>query len=210
MMFNHEVATIFGTTIGLVTIPENTDILQTYEGQWSKNYDPDHENSSWGSKDMRVLESYPQIKKILLDYFISFSSDILGLNCDFTISTSWMTKCEKGESSHLHSHANCFWSGVYYYGEEYDGSSSLAFENPLTNYIRDYGFSLYPEVSTRYNKMTEEIIPHKNGLVLFPSYLKHKILKHDNDIPRYSLAFNIVPIGHYGVGDSQYDIKWFT
>ena len=54
------------------------------------------------------------------------------------------------------------------------------------------------------------ITPHKNGLVLFPSYLKHKILKHDSDIPRYSLAFNIVPVGHYGTGDAQYDTKWVT
>ena len=208
MMFNHEVATIFGTSIGLVTIPEDTDILQTHKTNWHRN--PDDAQCSWASQDVRVLESYPKIKKILLDHFISFSKVVLGVNCNFTISTSWMTKCEKGESSQLHSHANSFWSGVYYYGEKYEGSSSLAFENPLTNYIRDYGFSLNPEVSTRYNQVAEMIIPHKNGLVLFPSYLKHKILGHDSNIPRYSLAFNIVPVGHYGDGDSQYDTKWVT
>ena len=60
-----------------------------------------------------------------------------------------MTKCEIGDSSQLHSHANSFWSGVYYYGEKYDESSSLAFENPLTNYIKDYGFRVHPEVLTQ-------------------------------------------------------------
>ena len=157
---------------------------------------------------MRVLESYPEIKKILLDHFISFSKGILGVNCNFTISTSWLTKCEKGESSQVHSHANSFWSGVYYYGEKYDGSSSLAFENPLNNYMRDYGFYVMSEKATQYNKLSERVTPHKIGLVLFPSYLKHKILKHDSDIPRYSLAFNIVPVGHYGTGDAQYDTQW--
>jgi len=121
-----------------------------------------------------------------------------------------MTKCQKGESCQFHSHANCFWSGVYYYGEKYDESSSLAFKHPLNNYIENYGFTVYPEVATSYNKMEEIITPHKNGLVLFPSYLKHKILKHDSDIPRYSLAFNIVPVGNYGTGDSLYDTKWVT
>tara|TARA_E500000305_G_scaffold64056_1_gene51025 strand:- start:42 stop:665 length:624 start_codon:yes stop_codon:yes gene_type:complete len=207
-MSNKQVDTIFGTPIGLITILENTDILQTYKGQWNQN--PNDIKSSWISEDIRVLESYPQIKKSLLDYFISFSSDVLGLKCDFAISTSWMTKCQKGESCQFHSHANCFWSGVYYYGEKYDESSSLAFKHPLNNYIENYGFTVYPEVATSYNKMEEIITPHKNGLVLFPSYLKHKILKHDSDIPRYSLAFNIVPVGNYGTGDSLYDTKWVT
>ena len=207
-MSNKQVDTIFGTPIGLITILENTDILQTYKGKWNQN--PNDTKSSWISEDIRVLESYPQIKKSLLDYFISFSSDVLGLKCDFAISTSWMTKCQKGESCQFHSHANCFWSGVYYYGEKYDKSSSLVFKHPLNNYIENYGFTVYPEVATPYNKMEEIITPHKNGLVLFPSYLKHKILKHDSDIPRYSLAFNIVPVGNYGTGDSLYDTKWVT
>ena len=209
-MSNQNLISLFGTTIALVGVEQNTDILQTYEGQWNQNYVPDHGKCSWGSADMRVLESYPQIKKILLDHFISFSSEVLGLKCNFEISTSWLTKCEKGESSPLHAHANCFWSGIYYYGEKYCESSLLVFENPLINYIRDYGFTVHPEVSTPYNKMEEMIMPKKNMLVLFPSYLKHKILTHDSHITRYSLAFNIVPVGNYGVGDSQYDTKWFN
>tara|TARA_B100000131_G_scaffold204127_1_gene196222 strand:- start:815 stop:1444 length:630 start_codon:yes stop_codon:yes gene_type:complete len=209
-MYDKQVDTIFGTSIGLITIRENTDILQTYKAQWRQNSVTDHEKVSWVSEEMRVLEYYPQIRDILLDTFISFSSEILGLKCDFTISTSWMTKCQKGESCQLHSHANCFWSGVYYYGEKYDESSSLAFQHPLISYIENYGCVVHPTISTPYNNKMETITPHKNGLVLFPSYLKHKILKHNSDIPRYSLAFNIVPVGNYGRCDSQYDTKWVT
>tara|TARA_Y100000768_G_C23756030_1_gene576269 strand:+ start:108 stop:731 length:624 start_codon:yes stop_codon:yes gene_type:complete len=207
-MSNKQIDSIFGTPIGLVTIPEDTDILQTHKTNWHRN--PDDAQCSWASQDVRVLESYPKIKKILLDHFISFSKVALGVNCNFTISTSWITKCQKGESCHFHSHANCFWSGVYYYGEKYDESSSLAFKHPLNNYIENYGFTVFPEAPTPYNKIEEIITPQKNGLVLFPSYLKHKILKHDSDIPRYSLAFNIVPVGNYGTGDSLYDTKWVT
>ena len=49
--------------------------------------------------------------------------------------------------------------------------------------MRDYGFYVMSEKATQYNKLSERVTPHKNGLVLFPSYLKHKILKHDSDIP---------------------------
>ena len=46
-------------------------------------------------------------------------------------------------------------------------------------------------------------------LVLFPSYLNHKILEHKSEFPRYSLAFNIVPIGEYVDEDSTYNTSWF-
>ena len=132
------------------------------------------------------------------------------MNCNFEITTSWLTKCEKGEESTLHLHGNSFWSGIYYYGENYCESSPIEFENPLVNHIRDYGFYVIPEKATQYNKLVERVLPTKNMLIMFPSYLKHRIGTHTSDISRYSLAFNIVPIGHYGGGDSQYDTKWVT
>jgi len=206
-----EVGSIFGTPIGLVKIEQNTDILQSSNIDYKTVSDIFIQGKPVsGSKNMRILESYPEIKKILLDYFISFSDGVLGLNCKFEITTSWLTKCEKGESSDLHLHANSFWSGIYYYGENYCESSSLEFENPLVNHIRDYGFYVIPEKATQYNKLVERVIPSKNMLIMFPSYLKHRIVTHNSDIPRYSLAFNVVPIGHYGGEDSQYDTKWVT
>ena len=45
---------------------------------------------------------------------------------------------------------------------------------------------------------------------MFPSYLKHQVLTHNIDTKRCSLAFNIVPLGNYGIGDSQYDTTWVT
>ena len=203
-----EVGSIFGTPIGLVKIEQNTDILQFSNIDYKTVSDILIQGKPVSGS--RILESYPEIKKILLDHFISFSDGVLGLNCNFEITTSWLTKCEKGEESRLHLHGNSFWSGVYYYGENYCESSSIEFEHPLINHIRDYGFYVIPEKETQYNKLAQRVIPSKNMLVLFPSYLKHRIVTHTSDIPRYSLAFNIVPIGHYGGGDSQYDTKWIT
>jgi len=206
-----EVDSIFGTPIGFVKVEQNTDILQSTNNNFEMI---DDKSLSWKpskvSKNMRVLESYPKIKKILLDHFISFADGVLGVNCNFEITTSWLTKCEKGEESTLHLHGNSFWSGIYYYGENYCESSPIEFENPLVNHIRDYGFYVIPEKATQYNKLVERVLPTKNMLIMFPSYLKHRIGTHTSDISRYSLAFNIVPIGHYGGGDSQYDTKWVT
>ena len=46
-------------------------------------------------------------------------------------------------------------------------------------------------------------------LLFFPSYLWHTILNNHSDKPRYSLAFNLIPLGHYGSGDSTYNTEWF-
>ena len=59
-----EVGSIFGTPIGLVKIEQNTDILQSANNnfEWI-----DNKSVSWNpsqvSKNMRILESFPEIKK---------------------------------------------------------------------------------------------------------------------------------------------------
>ena len=96
-------------------------------------------------------------------------------------------------------------SGVYYFDEYSDGSGDLQFKNPLSSYS---DFYLIPK---EWNIMTSQawsITPKKNLLVFFPSYLEHRIV--NNKGMRRSLAFNIVPIGEYGSGDSTYNASWFS
>ena len=202
---------LFSTPVATVQIQKNTDILQTCDATWEKTY-PHTDEGAWGfsPNNNRVLEDYPEIKQILLYSFISFSEEILGICDKFDISASWLTKAEKGNSTPLHSHANSFWNGVYYYGENYDSSSPLVFEHPLVDYLKNYGCCVPPIKSTPFNNLEQKIIPVKNNLIFFPSYLKHKVPKHEGEFPRYSLSFNIIPVGQYGTYDSLYDTKWFN
>ena len=75
-----EVDSIFGTPIGFVKVEQNTDILQSTNNNFEMI---DDKSLSWKpskvSKNMRVLESYPEIKRILLDHFISFAD---GVRCE--------------------------------------------------------------------------------------------------------------------------------
>ena len=68
---------IFGIPIALVKVEENTDILQFYDGWKEAHPHKKSINHTTVSKDLRILESYPEIKKILLDQFISFSYQVL-------------------------------------------------------------------------------------------------------------------------------------
>ena len=162
-------------------------------------------NWSYTSSDVRLLKKYPRIEKILLNKFKRIAKENLHYKNDFIINTSWMAKTDPGGYSQMHMHKNSFYSGVYYFDEYDNDSSALEFENPLTAYP---DFQLIPTEFNIMNSNSWKIWPEKNLLVLFPSYLRHGVLKNKSNETRYSLAFNIVPVGKYGEGDSAYDLAW--
>ena len=159
------------------------------------------------SDKYRILERYPRTKKILLDYTRS-ALDRMGYSCRFDISTSWLTYNAKGEHVQLHNHKNCYWSAVYYYGYYGDRNSGgqLDILNPLPD------MSSYKPNIKNVNKFTTpitKIIPERKDLIIFPSFLNHTVTPVESDMPRKSLAFNIVPIGNFGDADSTYDTDWY-
>tara|TARA_R100001443_G_C3287013_1_gene161844 strand:- start:43 stop:651 length:609 start_codon:yes stop_codon:yes gene_type:complete len=154
----------------------------------------------------RILEKYPKIKKLILNKFKKIAEETFHYNNNFEISTSWLTITKKGEASISHCHRNCFYSGVYYYGNYNDNTSGIEFDNPLAQLPDIF---ILPTKYNIFNSKEWKLKPKKNMIIFFPSYLMHRILIHKDDSPRYSLAFNIIPIGRYGRQDSTYDTSWF-
>ena len=209
---DYNVINLFPSPVIQVNVEEDTSELLghneytvSYE---QRNFGDDYEKPR-GSQ--RVLEKYPKTKEILLNKFISVSEEVLGYKKrDWAITTSWFSFCKRGEGSQVHGHRNSFWSCVYYYQEEYgDGSGGISFENPNTNLFEFY-FSTHHDIaeSNHFNSEAWTFTPEPNLLLIFPSYLQHQIMKHNNDAPRSSLAFNIVPFGQWGDGDSSCDMAW--
>tara|TARA_B100000287_G_scaffold415518_1_gene449197 strand:+ start:715 stop:1350 length:636 start_codon:yes stop_codon:yes gene_type:complete len=168
-------------------------------------------NFAYASRNRRVLEEYPSTKKILLDKFIDIAKNVLNYNCDFQIATSWITKVKPGGFSHRHLHRNSFYSGVYYFENEYSlNSGSIKFTSPVNN-LSDYDIvSSNRGNDSVLSSKNWRIPPEKKKLLLFPSYLEHTVLKNNEEVDRHSIAFNIVPMGKYGNGDSAYDSRWLN
>lgn len=203
MKSKFELIQLFPVCVPIIHVDENTDELKTYDGEFQTiTY-----STCSQSKDLRVLERYPKTKKILLDYFRKFSNEVLEYNSDYGITTSWLTRTKEGQSSNFHNHKNSFWSGVYYY-DDYDGDvADIQFTNPLSIYNQYELNIVNPNIA---NSNLSYITPSANSLVLFPSYLSHRIAEHQSKKIRRSLAFNIVPVGGYGEYDSSYNTNWFT
>ena len=67
--------------------------------------------------------------------------------------------------------------------------------------LDNYFFHL--EYENNYNKYsnTEWVVkPNKDILLIFPSNLQHKINLNTSDRTRYSLSFNILPVGVFNKG----------
>ena len=200
----------FPSPVIQVFVEEDTsELLGHDEYTVSTQQEGDYENPI---SCQRVLEKYPRTKRILLNTFNSVAEEALGYKKrDWAITTSWFTLNNKGEGTQVHSHRNSFWSCVYYYQEEYpEGSGQILFDNPNLEKFDFYFSPLDIAKPNNLNFLGLKIPPQPNLLLIFPSYLHHQILKHNSDVLRSSLAFNVVPLGSWGDGDSFYDRSWDT
>ena len=189
---------VFSSNIVTCIIEKNTDVLKK-ETKFANN---DYQKDT-GRDNYRVLEKYPKVKKTLLEKYKKFAREQLNYTENFEISTSWITKIETGGQCQQHCHKNSFYSGVYYFDEyEQNKGGKLEFQTPLMN-LPDLFYLIPKEWNFYLNSNVIEITPVKNLLVLFPSYLFHRVLPYQGTSIRRSLSFNIVPTGSYGNGDSS-------
>ena len=195
---------LFPSTVFTLDVEERTDELNPEN---FKYYDTDKGTGSYQSFNLRVLNKYPRINKLLLKKFEKVAKEYLNFNHQFIITTSWFTKVEKDGYSHVHRHKNSFYSGIYYFDEYTNESGELELANPLND---KSDFLLNSEDWNIYNSDGWTIPPQKNLLVFFPSYVRHSVKRNIGSNIRYSLAFNIIPTGIYGSGDSAIDTSWLT
>jgi uncharacterized protein (TIGR02466 family) len=136
-------------------------------------------------QDKKCVHSLEFIKKSVKEYLQS-----IGFHCPsvpLSMPNSWITKTQKNESAHIHTHQGSHISGVYYIktnGED----GNLYFPN----IHRSSASNPIIGCSTH---LTDA--PLETGiLMLFPSDLSHGVKENRTDNIRYSLSFNIFINGH--------------
>ena len=156
-------------------------------------------NRTYISLDNDLFTKYPkelkEVKKLITVALKDLIKNTYMYDCDFRLTNSWGTKADSFEESAVHCHSNSWLSGVLYLQD----NNTISFSN------MDKGcFSGAPREFNEYNTRNINISTHKNTLILFPSHLYHRIPPLDlKGTTRYSLAFNVLPKGSFGSGDSQ-------
>jgi uncharacterized protein (TIGR02466 family) len=197
-MKNFEVIPLFPNTIGLVKIEEDLSELQKIK---KLKYIHNNENGSASTTNFDLLDNFPNHKKLITSYFEEFKDNVLGLkSTQFIMTTSWATKTMRGQSSDYHNHKNCAYSAVFYL-DDVDEGGMLNFSNlGLTQQSMMFNTPSKPNI---FNTDIFYIEAKKNMMVIFPSYLMHRINKYMGNEPRYSIAVNFIPCGQLGLKDSS-------
>lgn len=156
------------------------------------------------SKNYRLLEDadYINFKKEIMVHVRTYLFDILRVkkNYNLYMTTSWANKHSPLDFSQEHNHNNSIISGIYYTDVD-NSSGDLIFSNPFQN----FGLSLELQLENydQFNSNEARMTPQKGDLVLFPSALKHRVEKNRSNNDRYSIAFNIMAKGTYGVYEKE-------
>ena len=123
----------------------------------------------------------------------------IGIDQDFDIQGNWSTLVKSKGFSEIHYHANYWLSAVYYPSGTLEDNIKIEFSRPQ---ILPWDVNNNPIDSFFFNNVCRQNIK-KGDLIVFPSYLKHRIFYYFGDLDRYSIAMNINPIGQIGRNDSM-------
>ena len=195
---------LFPVTLGLV---HNVSLpcVDFEHVKWKKvnsRYDSTFGTASDISEDKNVIKSYSDLKKSLEFYIRKYIENYaVGYKQDFQIVTSWFTRSKPNTQSETHFHSNSWLSGVLHFSEN---GGSLKFEKDHDIFLTD------KVVINEYTALGYECLTKKGQLIIFPSKLKHRIALNTTNHIRYSMAFNILPKGNFGGGDSEFNWPEFN
>ena len=149
------------------------------------------------SENFNILKKYKKLNKEINKAIDSTLTEQLRLkNIGYGIFSSWLTKAEPAGFGEQHRHSNSWLSGIYYPKGDPGFSVKFFFDNKGQFFTR-------PIESNIYNSNECLIVPENNYLILFFSQLRHKIMPNQSTEDRFSLAFNLLPKGEFGMDDSK-------
>ena len=194
---NRLILPLFPKVCILYYLQENLSELNQIKSLKFNEFD----TASHATDSYKILDLFPSIKNLIMEKFYDFKNSVLQMNStDFKISSSWGTKIEPKGRSTVHNHRNSFYSGILYW-EKFEGAR-LELED-----LHKQGMMVIPDEWNSFNYQHFHLNTTENTLFFFPSEIYHRITTNTSQNTRYSLAFNIMPVGTIGQGDSTVTIN---
>jgi uncharacterized protein (TIGR02466 family) len=114
----------------------------------------------------------------------------IGKKNKINITTLWININNYKDYNQSHFHSNCFLSGVYYVNI-FDKGGKIVFDNPAQDLIDSNWDTTDIKSFTTVNSSTYSLVPNIGDLILFPSWLKHKVEPNMTNEDRVSISFNL-------------------
>jgi uncharacterized protein (TIGR02466 family) len=153
------------------------------------------------SEQDHVLDHFPDLRLKVLDHVSNYIHGVLRISYqhEFKFANSWLTKFPpKSYTPRAHNHPFSLFSGVVYLDSKDKGGITFSFtRNDGALMSMDFDFNLLEDNSHNiFNSESWTINPVEGDILLFPSSLRHSVMVNTSNTDRYSIAFNIVPVGH--------------
>lgn len=175
-----------------LTPKEETEIRKIVKEGMYKSLGNSYSNNSYifNDKLKNIKQFCEQQLKIYVKEVINPKEEL-----DFYITQSWLNITKPGEFHHEHSHQNSIISGVFYISTEEDDKITFSDVNAkLKEFI-----SFEKEEFNIWNSSSWFFPVNNNELVLFPSWLNHKVDRNEKaTTDRISLSFNTFVKGTFG------------
>jgi uncharacterized protein (TIGR02466 family) len=128
-------------------------------------------------------------------------------NIEFYLQNSWINRHHTGDFGQLHNHQNSLLSGCFYLGvTEKTGGIRFYKSNSWTN-LFPLAVNVEYEKLNHFNALYTTINPKQGTIVLFPSHLEHTVEKNNDELFRYSMAFNFYVRGKFGKEEFEINLR---
>lgn len=169
-------------------VPFFKDVEKTDHVNFSNRYTANSYTSFYSNEDIIGL---PQLEK--LRNFIKNSAqqvhNSVGLAGELSFTNSWFSINRQYGFHEAHNHVPDIWSGVYYL-QATEQDATISFVNKS---IVDTGWPYKAKKLSQTDFVSSQVTcPVKTGmLIIFPSYLEHKVNQQLTDSERFNIAFNM-------------------
>ncbi len=146
------------------------------------------------NKQILELEELSNLKQNFLEVLLHYSFDILKIKNTFLITDSWATRNPPGTFHAEHVHDNSIFSGIFYVDVE--GGELELIVDPL--YSKNFKFTYEIESYNILNSKSWKLGLKPNMLVIFPSWVSHRVTINDSKTDRRIIGFNTFTLGAFG------------
>ena len=157
---------------------EISSVIDDIKLYYVKNWGKTHKISSDD-----ILEQYdlPNLKNFIEQNLYEYLDDLQYQGSREYKTKGWVAVFETNDYGHIHSHGDADISGVYYF-QTNTTDGELSFYHPAAQV----------ELSPCFDHITIwKHVPMVGKLLMFPSYLKHGILRNQTTDTRISISFNV-------------------
>jgi uncharacterized protein (TIGR02466 family) len=203
MKNNFTVYATFPVGIYKSKIDNNLTEKQIKFVEQQKTYKPEGNFISFNSFVLNE-KIFKSLNKKILDHVNNYLFDVLQCERKITpyITQSWLNYTEQDQFHHEHSHANSYLSGVYYI-EANKEIDNITFLKPNAYATISPSFIEY----NTFNLSGWQLPVETQEIVVFPSFLAHKVITKKENNKRISLAFNIFIKGEIGTQKERTFLK---